>query len=71
MQRPSEDGAIIEGTSILNVKQTYLYNKIKRKFGNKLKWLNFTPKNVIELSEFRRKFDKSVFCFNQTFEFDY
>ena len=27
MQRSSEDGAIIEATFILNVKQTYLYKK--------------------------------------------
>ena len=61
MQRPSEDGDIIEGTFILNVKQTNLYNRFKRKFRNKLKWFNFTSKNVIELSEYKRKFDTTKF----------
>ena len=69
MQRSSEDEAIITGTFILNIKPTNLYNRFKRKFGNKLKWFRFTPKNVIELSEYRRKFDKSNFCLNHTFEF--
>ena len=44
MQRPSEDGVIIEYTFILNVKPTNLYNRFKRKFRKKLKWFNFTPK---------------------------
>ena len=64
--RTSEDGETIEGTFIFNISPTNMYNRFKRKFSNKLKWFDYTPKNVIELSNYRMKFDKSDFCLNKS-----
>ena len=64
--RTSEDEETIEGTFIFNISPTNMYNRFKRKFSNKLKWFDYTPKNIIELSNYRKKFDKSDFCLNKS-----
>ena len=60
-QRESQDGHIVEGTFIFSPKPTNIYNRFKRKFGQKLTWLNFTPLNIIHLSKYRRKLEQKDF----------
>ena len=52
-QRVSFNYKIIEGTFIFKKSPTNIYNRFARKFGRKLKWFKFTPKNVIQLSNYR------------------
>ena len=66
--RTSEDGENIEGTFIINISPTNMYNRLKRGFSNKLKWFHFTPKDLIDLSNYRKKFDKTDYCLNDSFK---
>ena len=61
MQRSSEDEAIITGTFILNIKPTNLYNRFKRKFGNKLKWFRFTPKMSLSFQNIEENLINLIF----------
>ena len=54
LKRQSQDGSNVSGTFIFNISPTNIYNRFKRKFGNKLKWFKFTPLNVIQLSRFKK-----------------
>ena len=49
-KRASSNGVVIKGHFIINLTPTNMYNRFARKFGNEVKWFNFTPKDIIYLS---------------------
>ena len=54
-------GTSLKGTFILNLSPTNIYNRFKIEFGDKLKWFNFTPLNIIQLSQYRVKISQKDF----------
>ena len=42
----SHNGKIIKGTFIFNLSATNIFNRFKRKFGGKLSWFKWSPKDV-------------------------
>ena len=69
-QRIAPDGNIIEGTFVFTISPTNIYNRFARKFGNILKWFQFTPLNVIQLSRYKTKLGTKNFCPTLTSKFN-
>ena len=66
LKRQSQGDYYVSGTFIFNISPTNIYNRFKRKFGNKLKWFKFTPLNVIQLSKYKRKMELKDFYPNSS-----